>query len=209
MISSAIAPAFAVAGQLQSTVEPPPVRSSVWSVPRVVPCPKGCRSICASPAPAVTVSLMPSAMPPTTRLAAASASGPNVSRERRAAAVRRLLLRHGAGAVGAAGIDVVVLEYRPRAGLLLLAGEIKGERAGARRRPHGAKAGDTAVARGRVEGTLATCCQVRPFPEAVGVPGPPTFWLRTKASARRPAPGVIVAVAKLELALTFESAVRL
>ena len=79
LISSAIAPAFAVVGQLQSTVEPPPVRSSVWSVPRLVAVTKGCRSICASPVPGVTASLTPSTIPPTTRLAAASARGPNVS----------------------------------------------------------------------------------------------------------------------------------
>jgi hypothetical protein len=53
LISSAIAPAFAAVGQFQSTVEPPPVRSSVWSVPRLVAVTKGCRSICASPVPGV------------------------------------------------------------------------------------------------------------------------------------------------------------
>lgn len=56
---------------------------------------------------------------------------------------------------------------------------------------------------------LATCCQVRPFPDAVGRPAPPALRLKTNASTSRPAPGVIVAVAKLELAFTFEPAVRL
>ena len=56
---------------------------------------------------------------------------------------------------------------------------------------------------------LATCCQVRPFPAAVGAPAPPTFRLKANASTSRPAPGVIVAVAKLELGLTLEPAVRL
>ena len=51
----------------------------VSSATRFVTVTKGCRSICASPVPGVTASLTLSTIPPTTRLAAASARGPNVS----------------------------------------------------------------------------------------------------------------------------------
>ena len=172
------------------------------------PCPNGCRSICASPTPADTASSVPSTTPPTTRLAAASASGPSI-----AASVVLLPL---AVCCCATAPEPLV----PLPSMLSYSNTDQAQACccwPAKSKVSGPALGAGPMARKQVTRllpgpalvTLATCCQVRLFPEAVGVPGPPTFWPSTKASTRRPAPGVIVAVAKLELAVTFEPAVRL
>ena len=57
--------------------------------------------------------------------------------------------------------------------------------------------------------TLATCCQVRLFPEAVGTAGAPALLLMAKASTRRPAPGANAVVAKVAAGVRFEPAVNL